>query len=174
MTSTKTKIEQLERERLSLDREWKFSTAQIELIKQLQTEDSLEAVLNDLRIDLNLQPFEDIVNITDSNQQIDQLILELEATLAEQTQLPEQIQSVLNQIKTDLTQVLAGQTLESIQDNLVTNVQTLMTEANRHQSELLELNVEEQLDQAITPKNRSQSESRYIAIPGTCRAREYS
>jgi Ca2+-binding RTX toxin-like protein len=131
-----------EKQRATINRDRAIATSKLEHLNQLQAEDALQSALNDLRIDLGLQPVEDIVNVAEYKGQLAGLLSDLDS-YKQKNGLPETIKSLLDETIFVIHDALQGKEAATIQDNLIKSSNALIHEANRLQSELIKLDADQ-------------------------------
>jgi Ca2+-binding RTX toxin-like protein len=130
------------KQRADINRDQASAIAKLEQLHQLQAEDAWQKALNDLRTDLGLQPIEDIVNLAEYKGNMAGLLSDLDR-FKQKPDLPESLKTLLAATIADLHKALQGEEALTIQDNLLKSATALITEANRLQTQLIQLDAEE-------------------------------
>ncbi len=133
---------QFEKQQAGIERDRAIAVAKLEQLNQLQAEDVLQQALNDLRSDLGLQPIEDIIQEAEYFGQLAGILSDLENLQAE-TELPENIRTILAETTADIEDALQGREAATIEENLLNSANALITEANLLQTEIATLDEEE-------------------------------
>jgi uncharacterized protein YdcH (DUF465 family) len=131
-----------EKQRADINRDRAIATTKLEQLNQLRAEDALQQALNDLRTDLGLQPIEDIVKLAEYKGQLAGLLSDLDS-LQQKPDLPDSLKTLLGETTAVIHDALQGKEAATIQDNLLKSANALITEANRLQTALTQLDAEE-------------------------------
>ena len=134
---------QLERERLDIERQRNIAIVALEQLNQIQTEDALETAIQNLQQELGTTPLEDIIDEAKWQGQLAELLTSLDQ-LQSQPSLPSEVQTLLEQTRQDIHDVLQGEEVEGIQENLLNTANTLIEESNRINEAITTLNQEEE------------------------------
>ena len=130
------------KQRADINRDQATAIAKLEQLNQLQAEDAWQKALNDLRLDLGLQPIEDIVKLAEYKGNLAGILSDLDS-FKQKPGLPDSLKTLLAATTADLHNALRGEEAATIQDNLLKSANALITEANRLQTELTKLDAEE-------------------------------
>jgi len=136
----------LEREQQELERDRQTAIAKIELVKQLQVQNSWRDALNEVRDSLGesaLAATEDPVQL---ETQLAGLLSSLEALQAEQPELPESVKVSLQGVEGDIHEALQGKEAATIQANLLGAIEGLMPEMTRYQDAIDALTADDDRD----------------------------
>ena len=130
------------KQRADINRDQASAIAKLAQLNQLQAEDAWQKALNELRTDLGLQPIEDIVKLSEYKGNIAGVLSFLDS-FKQKPGLPESLKTLLAATTADLHKALQGEEAVTIQDNLLKSATALITEANRLQTQLIQLDAEE-------------------------------
>lgn len=139
----------LERDRLSLERDFNISTAKIERLNQVQAEDAFQNALNSDRIEVGQEAVEDLINAAELDGQLAGLQVELD-TLVQKATFPADVQTLLDETSQQIEDFLKNdETIETIQENLLNGANALIRQANLVNTELEQIGQEEQIYRSI-------------------------
>jgi hypothetical protein len=135
--------QQLERDRLSIDRQKAIATVKLDQLAQITAEDTLQQALNDLRIDLGLAPIEDFIQKADWKANLAGIQFDIQALQQKQNFSPE-LKNLLNTTIQDINTTLQGKEAKNIQANLLATTNGLIQQRNSYNSALDALIKDEQ------------------------------
>ncbi|WP_218653201.1 Calx-beta domain-containing protein [Nostoc sp. TCL26-01] len=135
--------QQLERDRLSIDRQKAIATVKLEQLTQITAEDTLQQALNDLRSDLGLTPIEDFIQKAEWKADLAGILVDIEA-LKQKKEFSTDLKNLLNATSQDIHTALQGKEAKTIQDNLLKTTDALIKQTNSYSSAITILQQEEQ------------------------------
>jgi Lectin C-type domain/FG-GAP-like repeat len=138
-----TVAQQLERDRLSIERQKAIANVKLEQLTQITAEDTLQNALNDLRSDLGLTPVEDFIKKAEWKANLVDISVDLES-LKQQKEFSAELKSLLNAASQDIQTALQGKEAKTIQENLLKTADALIKQTNSYQTAIAALEKEEQ------------------------------
>ncbi|MDB9419312.1 hypothetical protein PN467_01890 [Microcystis aeruginosa CS-563/04] len=135
---------QLEKQRLDIQRDRQIAVTKLEQLNQLNTEQTLQQAINNLRTDLGINPIENIIAQADYKGQLAGILADLDALKQKQPNLPAELQSILTATRQDINAALQGKEAATIQDNLLKTANSLIEQNNKLNAEITKLDQEEQ------------------------------
>ncbi|WP_287731637.1 FG-GAP-like repeat-containing protein, partial [Microcystis sp. M090S1] len=135
---------QLEKQRLDIQRDRQIAVTKLEQLNQLNTEETLQQAINNLRTDLGINPIANIITQADYKGQLAGILADLDALKQKQPNLPAELESILTATRQDIHAALQGKEAATIQDNLLKTVDGLIEQNNKLNTEIAKLDQEEQ------------------------------
>lgn len=136
--------DRLAREQEAIDRKRKVVLAQIEQLKQIQSEADLQQALNTIRGDLGMTDLEVVESPVQLQTQMADLLSQLDVLETEQPDLPDNLQALLTEVKGDIHLALQGEEAANIQTNLLAVADGMVVQIEQYKAELAQIDLESQ------------------------------
>ena len=135
---------QLDQQRLIIERDRQIAVVKLEQLKQLKTEEALQIAINNLRDDVGVNPITEIIQLANYKGQLAGVLTDIEALKQKQPNLPATTKILLDNTIKDINAALQGKEIKNIQDNLLISANALIEQSNILKIEVATLQQEEQ------------------------------
>ncbi|MBO1058679.1 MAG: hypothetical protein HEQ27_20060, partial [Dolichospermum sp. JUN01] len=135
---------QLNKQRLEIERDRQIAVAKLEQLNQLKTEEALQTAINQLRSDIGANPITEIIQLADYKGQLAGILADINSLQQKQPISSENFKTLLTNTSQDILQALQGKEAKTIQDNLLKTANSLIEQAAQLNASITRLDKEEQ------------------------------
>ncbi|MDD1413538.1 putative Ig domain-containing protein [Dolichospermum sp. ST_con] len=129
---------QLNKQRLEIERDRQIAVVKLEQLNQLKTEEALQTAINKLRSGIGANPIAEIIQKAEQNGQLAGILNGLDTVLSPS------LKNLLAATTQDINQALQGKETKTIQENLLKTADALIKQSNTLNAAVTKLNEEEQ------------------------------